>query len=250
MGYVYLITNTVNGKKYIGQTQQKDIETRWKAHKSLDKRTIGRYLLNAYTKYGIDKFKYQIICICFDEACNELEEFYINKFNSLSPNGYNLKAGGKNSKHHPDTIKKMSEVLKGRILCPRTPEINKKISEALKGKGNPNYGKKMSEEQKKKISETQKKLWSENPDRSLNISQESRQKQLDALKKGRENSKFLKKSVGQYDLEQNLINTFSSITEANIKTNICRQSINKVCRGAKEYKTAGGFIWKYITNNN
>jgi predicted GIY-YIG superfamily endonuclease len=48
MGYIYLITNTVNGKKYVGQTQQEDIESRWKSHKNLCENSIGRYLLNAY----------------------------------------------------------------------------------------------------------------------------------------------------------------------------------------------------------
>jgi len=37
MGYIYLITNTLTGKKYVGQTQRDDIEKRWKDHKSCDK---------------------------------------------------------------------------------------------------------------------------------------------------------------------------------------------------------------------
>ena len=62
------------------------------------------------------QFKFQIICICFDEDCNKYEKEYITKFKSIYPNGYNLKEGGKNSHHHPDTIKKLSDKLKGRKL--------------------------------------------------------------------------------------------------------------------------------------
>jgi len=53
-----------------------------------------RCLFNAYVKYGIENFKFEIVCICFDEACNELEKFYIEKFKTLYPNGYNLRAAG------------------------------------------------------------------------------------------------------------------------------------------------------------
>lgn len=104
MGYIYLITNTLNAKKYVGQTQQKDIKSRWSKHKTA---LNGCPLLtNAIKKYGFINFKFKIICICFDEDCNKYEEEYIKKFNSLAPNGYNLMTGRGNSKHNPDTIKK------------------------------------------------------------------------------------------------------------------------------------------------
>ena len=177
MGYIYLITNTINGKKYVGQTQQDDIKSRWPAHRNMDSRCIGRYLLNAYKKHGIENFKFQIICICFDDACNTLETEYIQKYNCLVPNGYNLMSGGGNFKHHPETIKKMSDSLKGRRTVILNEESKKKISESLKGDKNPNYGKKMSDEQKKKLSESHKKYWEENKD-IRKISDQSRINQL------------------------------------------------------------------------
>ena len=54
------------------------------------------------------------------------------------------------------------------------------------------------------------------------------------------------KKVGQYDLQNNLLHIYESTTEAANKTSICLSSIGKVCRGDKKYKTAGGFIWKYL----
>lgn len=35
MGYIYLIENKLNNKQYIGQTQQLDINKRWKQHKNI-----------------------------------------------------------------------------------------------------------------------------------------------------------------------------------------------------------------------
>jgi group I intron endonuclease len=63
MGYVYLITNKINGKQYVGQTLQEDIKTRWKSHRSIKKRTVGRILYNAYKKYGFDNFDYKKLIV-------------------------------------------------------------------------------------------------------------------------------------------------------------------------------------------
>ena len=79
MGYIYLITNKINGQQYVGQTIREDIETRWKQHRETHKNAIGRYLYSAYKKYGIENFKFQIICVCFDEDCNKIEKEYIKK---------------------------------------------------------------------------------------------------------------------------------------------------------------------------
>lgn len=124
---------------YVGQSQEEDIKTRWKRHRRKCKNSLGRYLLAAYNKYGIENFEFKIICVCFDEDCDRYEDEYIKKFGTLAPNGYNLRGGGGNKgKHHPDTVKLMSEKLKGRnkgkISYVMTPEIRQKISKALKGR--------------------------------------------------------------------------------------------------------------------
>ena len=53
MGYIYKIENTVDNKKYIGQTIQ-DLESRWKDHRKLGSNC--RYLKSAIKKYGITKY--------------------------------------------------------------------------------------------------------------------------------------------------------------------------------------------------
>lgn len=52
------------------------------------------------------------------------------------------------------------------------------------------------------------------------------------------------KSVLQFTLTGNLINTYGSIGEASRETGISASNIAYVCRNVK-YKSAGGFIWKF-----
>jgi len=64
----------------------------------------------------------------FDSDLNNLEIFDINKFNSIVPNGYNLRSGGNNGgKHNEETKRKISETLKKRSKSiyhkPHTQEV-------------------------------------------------------------------------------------------------------------------------------
>ena len=55
-GYIYCITNTVNGKQYIGQTIR-TIEQRFKDHINKSKcNKDNQYLYTAMNKYGIENF--------------------------------------------------------------------------------------------------------------------------------------------------------------------------------------------------
>jgi group I intron endonuclease len=239
--------------KYIGQTKANDINKRWQEHKRCKKESIGRYLLSAYTKYGIDNFKYQIVCICFNEDCNRFEEEYIKKYNTLAPHGYNLKAGGHFTEHHPDTRALMSARMKELM----TDAEKKRRSDSQKGEKHWNYGKHISEEQKEKIRVTHTRLWRD-------MSAEERKKICDnrkqryhtregpiemsnAQKAGLEIGRGLsRRKVGQYDLSGNLLKEFTSISEAASVNGFAHSQISKVCAGKPRYKTAGGFLWKYI----
>lgn len=70
--------------------------------------------------------------------------------------------------------------------------------------------------------------------------------QLHAYKNGLEKPRFQRK-VNQYDLENNYIQTFEYIREAEKKLKIDASSISSVCKGKR--KTAGGYKWKYYDNN-
>jgi group I intron endonuclease len=245
MGYIYLVINNINNMKYIGQSKCLDINDRWNSHKKMRENSIGSYLLSAYKKYGVNNFTFKLICICFDEDCDNLENYYISKFKTIVPNGYNLKEGGITTKHHPNTIQLMS--LKAKEFW--TTDRKKQQSLKYSGANHPNFGKKLSDEQRNILSNKSKKYWE-----SLTI--EERKNILDKRKCGPLNVNTLNnlvlgrginaKKVGQYDLENNLLNIYSSTMEASKKTSICLSSIGKVCRGIKKYNTAGCYIWKYI----
>ena len=115
MGYIYKITNTISGKCYIGETVMNDPEKRWMNHKATFRRGVGcPALRDAVNKYGIENFKFEVLIICFDDVRFDMERFYIKKYNSQVPNGYNISAGGMGGsftgrKHTPDTIARIVE---------------------------------------------------------------------------------------------------------------------------------------------
>lgn len=101
MGIIYCFTNNINGKKYIGQSINRD--TRYRGHKSAYKNPnnpdYNALIHKAFRKYGFENFTYEILVDNIDdiELLNQLEIYYIKKFNSQIPNGYNIKSGGWNA---------------------------------------------------------------------------------------------------------------------------------------------------------
>jgi group I intron endonuclease len=106
-GYIYLITNLINGKQYVGQTVQ-TIKARFRKHFS-DAKYKNTYISRAINKYGRENFKIEQIDIAYNQIeLNLLEGVYMLWFKTLAPNGYNLKEiiEGK-GKHSEETIQKM-----------------------------------------------------------------------------------------------------------------------------------------------
>lgn len=95
MGYIYVITNKINGKKYVGKTAR-TIEERWKEHiknskiKKFDKMCP---LYSAINKYGIENFTIEQIEECSYEMLNEREKYWINELDTYSK-AYNATRGG------------------------------------------------------------------------------------------------------------------------------------------------------------
>jgi hypothetical protein len=54
------------------------------------------------------------------------------------------------------------------------------------------------------------------------------------------------KAVAQYDKENNYIATYRSSKEAERQTGINQSNICKVAKNVKHFKTAGGYIWRYV----
>lgn len=99
---IYKITNLKNNKIYIGQTRT-SFKRRLSQHRKSDS-LVGR----ALRKYEDSSFSFEIIDKASSiEELNNKEIMYIQQFNSLSPNGYNLDSGGKEKKPSGETIFKI-----------------------------------------------------------------------------------------------------------------------------------------------
>lgn len=94
MGYIYLITNKINEKKYVGKTTQ-SIEERWYEHIHDAKRPRYeiRPLYRAINKYGIDNFNISKLEKCSNSILEEREQYWIKKLDTYH-NGYNATMGG------------------------------------------------------------------------------------------------------------------------------------------------------------
>lgn len=93
---IYVITNIINGKQYVGLS--KDCHRRWadhysKSYTSTQKDDIEKALYKAMRKYGRDNFTFQIIEECPQEQLAEKEIFWIKKLDTYN-NGYNETLGG------------------------------------------------------------------------------------------------------------------------------------------------------------
>lgn len=86
---IYKITNTENGKSYIGKS--KSILNRWKQHiKELEENRHHTIRLQYdYNKYGVTKFEFKVLELCEEKELVKLENKYILKFFSDFGDLYN-----------------------------------------------------------------------------------------------------------------------------------------------------------------
>lgn len=89
--YLYQITNLINGKIYIGQTN--NIQKRWSNHRCCS--SPDMVIAKAIKKYGVENFKFEILYknIAIEDI-DELEQKIIEQKHSRVPNGYNVAIGG------------------------------------------------------------------------------------------------------------------------------------------------------------
>jgi len=92
-GCIYLITNLVNGKMYVGQYVEPTPDKRWKKHIQSAKRGDGYILHDAINKYGSDNFTIEALCICKHEALGNMEAYYAEQYGTYTWDhvpGYNM----------------------------------------------------------------------------------------------------------------------------------------------------------------
>lgn len=156
---IYLITNTLNGKKYVGQSL--GIRKRFSRHRRAARLKLKReafYLHNAISKHGEDNFKFEVLLYATDpDYLNLMEQKIIAGFNTMTPNGYNLDSGGGVNRVLSDETKAKLKNRKGwNKGVPATEEQKRRQSIAMMGKPAPNKGKPQSAEAKAKQSAAMK----------------------------------------------------------------------------------------------
>lgn len=127
---IYMITNKINGKSYIGfdSNYPKRIFEHFRESQKTKRNTK---FYNAIRKYGWDNFDHCVLYQSKDlnHTLNEMENFFICEFDTFH-NGYNSTTGGERGfSFLPEVKKKLSLAAKAN---PLSEESRKKISEKLK----------------------------------------------------------------------------------------------------------------------
>ena len=278
MGYIYIITNKNNDKVYIGQTSR-TIEARWKEHllSSQDEAKRHYKLYAAMNKYGVDSFSIGKIEQCESEKLNEREQYWINRFDSYA-NGYNMTIGG-DGIQTVDTEKIQRLWDSGAAIVDISRETGYATSTVLQRLEShktfsheeaANRGVKLSAKAKEKIiyvynqNGEQIKKFSCAEDASEKIGESVEKIRTWCRKQVPKNNKLYSyepltneqiincflhqpnhKAIRQISLDGKELAVYESIQEA-----IRQTGINNICKVTKgETKTAGGYIWKYVDDN-
>lgn len=254
MTYIYKITNKINDKIYIGQTIQ-PINKRWIQHKVNARKkglstvsTIGS-LYYDMNRYGFENFEISCLESCSADEINDREIYYIRKYNSLVPQGYNLSGGGKGITGYKFSklgLKRLSESQKQRWSAMSKEEKvawGSKISKALKGiKKSDEHKKKLSELAKTRIGEKNPFYGKSHTDkvkkhlREINLGNTFKQGVKVACEKEGFKKMFDSYSDASYWLIEN------GFTKSKNRTSVTTTIKESVVSGKKRY----GFVWKKI----
>jgi len=162
-GYIYETYDTLTNKYYIGKHKSESYDENYFGSGKIITRIINKRK---------ETLKNQLICWCDTlEELNEKEKYYIQQYNSLKPNGYNISLGGDGGPTH---------------FQKHTPEAKEKMSKKKKGKPSTFKGKHFTDEQRKLISERVKEAFAngkgQNIDRHSYWTEENRKKKSEQMK--------------------------------------------------------------------
>lgn len=141
-GAVYLVTNILNGKVYVGQTTRPSV--RWGEHWYGSHKNPRSRLQYAIRKYGKNNFEFSVVAEARSQPqLDDLERLWIICLNTRDKKlGYNLTSGGEHFTHSEETRAKIAAANVGRKYGDR------------KGPNNSFYGRHHTPEAKARLSKT------------------------------------------------------------------------------------------------
>ena len=224
---IYKHTNKINGKSYIGLTQFSLTNLRWQNGKGYAKQTQPCFR-DAIKKYGWDNFSHEILEseIKTKAEANEREQYWIAYYHTYVKdplcNGYNLTKGGDD---HTYTAKKVFQLAEDKHILNCFNSLL--LAENYTGIPAKNIYRACT----KKIKSAGGYYWCYAED--YDKYQIEKSKKLVAIKE-----------ICQLDLQNNIIATYKSMSEAIrvLGYNSCSK-ISMCCNGKR--KTAYGYKWRY-----
>lgn len=248
-GFIYLTTNNIDNKKYIGQKNY-DSQGKWKRYLG-----SGIHLKRAIDKYGRENFSREIIEECkTKEELDRREIYWINTYNAVKDdNFYNIAHGGDGGY----TLEGIDENQRKEIIKKR----GKTIKQVCKKGEDSNLSKLTEENVLHIIERLLKNEFCSDIAKDYDISVETIYNIRDhkswnhltnelQFNKNSEHSRSCttKKAVYQYDLDGNYIAEYESAAEAGRHVGIHSSKIGSVCSGKR--KTAKKYIWSHEKYNN
>lgn len=228
---VYCLTNTVNGKQYVGMTRR-SLNARFGSNgRNYEKCSA---IWGAIKEFGWENFSHEILAdgLTYEEAC-EKEKQFIVELNSRTPYGYNLEGGGYEGKDVSPRVRNL--MIERNIRWRNDPEHKAYLSKKNSGSGNPNYGKVTSAETKEKLRQAHL---------GKKHSAETIQKMKDRHTKYHDSQHPMARAVMQFTADGDFIKKYPCVKEAQEDTGI--KSIYS-CLSSGTNK-AGGYIWKYAND--
>lgn len=217
---IYKITNLINNKVYIGQSIQ--LKERWQQHLTSKKKYI---IYEAFKKYGIENFSFEVIEYCSPDNLNEREKYWISYYHSFigdpECHGYNMTLGGDSCGHELLQKKVKQYDLNGNFI----KEYNS-LKEAAEQNNLDDSNIGACCHQKEHFHTIGGYQWKFSDD-------------------DREITKYIDKQskpVLQYDLQDNFIKEFESVRKAAQAVNRSSTNISSAC---KRKGTSGGYKWRY-----
>lgn len=241
IGYVYCITNRANGKQYIGQTNV-SVESRYTEHIRCARAYTNptQLLYRSIRKYGSQNFEVTTIDVVsaktkFDlkQLLNELEVYYISKYNTYTPNGYNMTKGGYAFAEH--VTKGVYIVQQNGFVC----NYYLSMRDASFATG---VDERAIWHACHSTSHYAKGLFWYLEDYGLSVGTFIKEQSC-GKKNWAGHKTYTGKTVYQYSKDGTYIDTFESASEAAKELNISQAHISKCCCGSR--KTAGGYRWSF-----